>query len=277
MLKNAMKKIISFIIIALLCCSVCTVFANASDKAVIYATDATAKPNDTIKTEIVLDFNPGILTLRLFLDYNRDYFELVSSTDGGILGNSTHSKDLSEDPYVLFWSNHSKEDFTQNGVIATLEFKVKENVPSGAYPLTLYFEKANDCANSKLVSVLVELDNGVFTIQNEKDSLLSSSDTTPISSDEPSINTSSKPDLVSDATSKVTPSKVEQSSEINNATSQISSGANVDELGSQTSQTTSSTDEKTDNDMLLYVILSLVILIIAVALFAIIKNKKKFT
>lgn len=275
MLKNVTKKTISFCMVVVLVFTLFSFYVSANTNAVIYATNVTAKPNDTIKTQVVLDFNPGINTLRLFVDYNSEYFELVSSTDGGILGQSTHSKDISAKPYVLYWTNSSKEDFTKNGVLATLEFKVKQSTPSGGYPINLYFKSVNDCINSKLSPIMVELDNGVITVENEQDSFSSSASvdsgsiTSVNSGAELASEFSSNPNTVSNANtiSKITTS-------VQSAQSVIQNSDPTNIVSEQDAVTSVPQTEKANNANLFIVFgLSLLILIAAVVAVIIIRKK----
>lgn len=268
MLKIVLKKIISLSLAILIILTFCSFGASANTNAVIYATDVTAKPGDTVKVEVVLDFNPGINTLRLFADYSSEYFELVSSIDGGILGQHTYSKELSAKPYVLYWTNSSKDDFTKNGVLATLEFKVKKSTPSGGYPITLSFKSANDCINSKLAPVLVELDNGVITVQNEQDAALSSSVTSNKDSDSSDI--SSLPELSSKLN---TVSKEPQN--IQSTTSNIVSENVSSNVLSEQSPTTSQTQTNEESGVNALLIVGLALLgVIIVAIVVLILKKK---
>ncbi len=273
MLKNVTKKIISFCLVVVVC-ALCSFCVCANTNAVIYATDVTAKPNDIVKIEVVLDFNPGINTLRLFVDYSSEYFELVSSTDGEILGQSTHSKDISAKPYVLYWTNSSKEDFTKNGVLATLEFKVKKSTPSGGYPINLYFKSANDCINSKLSPITVELDNGVITVENEQDLILSTSTQNskiPVSSNEIlSPEFSSNPNTVSNTTSKNATSVQNLQS-----TQSIIESSDMIDFVSEQDFVTSQQQINEENSVNLFLILGLSLLVlIAVAVVIVLINKK---
>lgn len=264
MLKIVLKKIISLSLAVLMVFALCSASVSANTNAVIYATDVTAKPGDTVKVEVVLDFNPGINTLRLFVDYSSECFELVSSTDGGILGQSTYSKELSAKPYVLYWTNSSKNDFTKNGVLATLEFKVKKSVSSGGYPITLSFKSANDCINSKLAPVLAELDNGVITVQNEQDSALSSSVTSNNDSDSSLPELSSNPNTVS-----------KEPQNVQSTQSNIDSETATSDLPGEQSPVTSQEQTGDENGVNIWLVLGLAVLgVIIVAVVVLILKKK---
>ena len=123
------------------------------------------KNGEIFDVNISLKNNPGITSMRLNLAYDTSVMELTDVTDAGVLGDSLHSEDYSGNEYVLYWDNGtSKTDFTVDGNIATLTFKVKDNASSGDYPLTISY-KSQDIINSDIIPVSFDVVNGFVTVK----------------------------------------------------------------------------------------------------------------
>ncbi len=88
--------------------------------------------------EVSISNNPGIVAMRLKLDYDTENLELISVTDGDLLGDDYHARDCSVNPYYLFWENSdAQQNYTKNGVIATLQFKLRDSSKYGQYSVSL--------------------------------------------------------------------------------------------------------------------------------------------
>ena len=103
--------------------------------------NAKAFVGKTIAVEIVLADNPGFVNMQLKIEYDSSVFTLDSVTDGGILGTSMHTSRY-ESPYYLTWDNGSTAtaDITANGTIATLNFTVAADAPTGDYEIKVSYD-----------------------------------------------------------------------------------------------------------------------------------------
>ena len=71
---------------------------------------------------------------------------------------ATGSKTMTS-PFIISWFSTASEDETTNGVIATLTFKVKEDVEAGSYPISLTYDE-NNVFDSTFTNIAFAIDNG---------------------------------------------------------------------------------------------------------------------
>ncbi len=94
---------------------------------------------------VTVDFanNPGMASAILQVVYPSE-LTLVDVKDGGKLGATSHKNSLTN-PYVLAWINDTATtNFTYNGTVATLSFKIPEGAAAGTqYPITLSYDYEN--------------------------------------------------------------------------------------------------------------------------------------
>ena len=133
----------------------------------IVVSDKSAIISSTVNVDISIKNNPGIVGMTLDIGYDSDVLTLTEVKDGCILGTNTHKPELTS-PYTLSWSNDTAtEDFTANGVIATLVFSVSEDAALGDYPITLSYDYDNfDIYNAYIDKVKFETVNGVVTVKD---------------------------------------------------------------------------------------------------------------
>ncbi len=111
---------------------------------VIKVEEIKATAGKTVSVKVDIANNPGVIAMALWVDYDSNVMTLEGATDGGILGTQMHSPDYTKNPYTIAWNNGTAtSDFTANGTIVTLNFKIKEGVAVGTYPITLSYSSAN--------------------------------------------------------------------------------------------------------------------------------------
>ncbi len=133
-----------------------------------------------LPVEIVLKNNPGIVSLKVALTYDETLFTLGEDAvvDAGVLGNACHSDNFDGPTYTLFWYNGTAEaDYTVNGTIATLNFKVSDDLKledsygagqykPGNYAFELAFDYyGKDAVNFDLDPVNFEVEDGALVIE----------------------------------------------------------------------------------------------------------------
>lgn len=109
----------------------------------------TVTKGDTVTAVISLNRNPGIIGIKFHVKYNEDILEVVNEpdltdpqlythhvTDSGLLSGFTDLDNRSplKSGFVLRWSEGAvRVNDTDVGQLAAVEFRVKEDAPSGVY------------------------------------------------------------------------------------------------------------------------------------------------
>lgn len=130
--------------------------------AKITVSSQTAIVGQQVEVTISLENNPGIASMQLTIGYDADVMTLVGVTDAGKLGDAVHSDNLSACPYTLTWANDlATENYTYNGEIVTLVFRVAEDAQPGDYAVTVRYDYDNfDIFNVDGEEVLFAAVNG---------------------------------------------------------------------------------------------------------------------
>lgn len=101
------------------------------------------KTNDEIKVNVLLENNPGLVSMLFDITYDSNALTLVNVKDSGNFGITMHSTTYTS-PYSLCWANDTAyENIKFNGVIATLTFKINENAKEQEYSINVSYEKDN--------------------------------------------------------------------------------------------------------------------------------------
>ncbi len=132
-MKQTAKRFLSVVLAATLMVA-CFVLAPASavsaattDEIAIEATSVEAMPGDTVTIDVNITSNPGIIGMRLFVEYDESLLTLIKAEDKGVLGTSQFTETYGS-PFALVWSNGTAtSNYTFTGTVATLTFKVAEN------------------------------------------------------------------------------------------------------------------------------------------------------
>jgi len=95
---------------------------------------------DTVEVDVAIADNSGITSLGIELDYDESIMTLTDvkiNEDIGVI--VTTAKDFGVNPYnISFDSTHN---FTHNGRLVTLVFDIKDEAPTGEYPITVDYYK----------------------------------------------------------------------------------------------------------------------------------------
>lgn len=126
-----------------------------------------AKAGQTVEIPVVLSNTTGMVSVRLTLNYDSTVLSLTEVRDGGIMGSSGSSPDLSKVPYILSWENDTAtSNFTETGTLVTLVFQVNEKASVGTYAIELsYDENAYDIMDVDLKSVSISIANGAIIVK----------------------------------------------------------------------------------------------------------------
>lgn len=147
----------------------CAICSKRPSTASLSGTTTCDKPGKEITVNLKMDANPGLASMLLELEYDKDVLEFVSAENGDVFPSESFlapSTDA-DDSKVLSWQNSTlKEDIRAIGTLATLTFKIKENAPAGETKINFLCDEAskgaidvhgNDVAvtsNSAVVTVM---------------------------------------------------------------------------------------------------------------------------
>ena len=147
-----MKKLLSLLLVAvfvlsLTVCGLGTVAAarpttttrSSGPEFPIFSVDrAAAMAGDTFTVPVRVEANPGIVSLKLALEYDADVLELVESAEQDFAGVSYGPTE--KVPFIINWVDTIHPDNRTNGIITNLTFRVKEGTPVGHHLLSLSYD-----------------------------------------------------------------------------------------------------------------------------------------
>lgn len=144
---NKIKKFVC-LVLCLVICSFALPAVSAAPTTNITITSNTGFPGDTVPVDICITGNPGIMAMTFSVVYDKDNLEFVDYTKGFMV--SPTYKDHSDKGYVVFcFAGNSESD--KNGVIITLNFKIKKDAELGNYTLNIgnhnYAQAGTDLSN----------------------------------------------------------------------------------------------------------------------------------
>ena len=121
----------------LLCMPIASIYAADADPT-FYASEVAAKAGTDVQVEIGITNNPGIIAYRLRIGYDPAVLTLKNAV-AGVLP-STFGP-LVNQPFTLSWGDAIHDDYTTNGVIATLTFTVAEDAPTADTAITITYDE----------------------------------------------------------------------------------------------------------------------------------------
>ena len=159
-----MKKIIVFFLSVLMIVgSVQISFAAEDEKPTIIVENAIGMQGDTVKVDISIKNNPGIISMGFTLSYGSE-LTLTSVEDAGILNGEESEHIYSKNPYKFNWTDqYAKVNNTANGKIATLTFEIDADAENGIIPLEIT-PVASDILDVYLDRVAFSAVNGSVTV-----------------------------------------------------------------------------------------------------------------
>lgn len=196
-----MKKILLLTVVVLFI--FCSATVHAQDfRLTIDSTSA--KNGETITLNLTLSDNPGIIAALFELSYDREKLTLIKAEDKKLLPGAVFSQTYDKYPYIMLWNSSSAKNFTKNGVLATLTFKVNDNAKSGDAFVNIAYIPDN-VYNVDLVNVDLNIINGIISVDgipaqditpetatpapSVPDSVPTDTNTTPPTADIPSSGT----------------------------------------------------------------------------------------
>ena len=161
-----MKKLISLLLSVILVCSCMPVACAVDAQPAVSIQSTSAVPGGQISVQVVINNNPGLVTMLLRVGYDSSVLTLQSVTDGGLFGegNAYFGNDTTANPYVLMWEDGlATENHTSDGTLATLTFLVAENAQPGETEISVTVD-SDSTLNVGLDHVQLNTQNGSVII-----------------------------------------------------------------------------------------------------------------
>ena len=159
-----MKRTLCFLFLFLMLFSMCLPFANAAVTSCVSVSNVSGHQGETITVPVEMTGNPGIVAMRLFIQYDATKLQLLNATDGGLFYNGSQTNDyfgndITENPYTLLWEDAlTKTNYTTNGQLASLSFKILETAAVGKTDIKITLDAGS--------TFNVDVQNVPFTTQN---------------------------------------------------------------------------------------------------------------
>ena len=131
----------------------------------IWVDDVVFENGEMIRVPINIANNPGIIALLIRISYNTDMLELTEVENGTVFNKSSavFSRDLSTNPYGISWEDGlSASNNTNNGILATLVFRVKDDSIANKSEVTVTVDE-DSTFDTDLNSVFFETISGVVS------------------------------------------------------------------------------------------------------------------
>ena len=148
-----MKKIIPILLIIAIIFSQ-TIFAVASDSAIVSAEDMVISKGETILVPVNITNNPGIMGFKITVGYSENVLEITSVTRGNLTpkGNFNDSLGKSKGEFSVVWN--ATENIKRNGSLFVIGLRAKDSL-LGSTRISLSFSQ-EDTFNEAYKDVVLE-------------------------------------------------------------------------------------------------------------------------
>lgn len=127
---------------------------------------AACKAGAEVTIPVKFEANPGVASLKLNIEFDRDALELTDVTNGNVFDAESFVIDKNNiaATSALLWSNGTaKSNVTATGTLATLKFRVKKDAPLGNKEITVTYSDATDCDNR---TVTFDVESGYIAVNS---------------------------------------------------------------------------------------------------------------
>jgi len=148
--------------------SLSSAFTSASPA--INVSSAYGEVGDIVDVYVSLSDNPGVIAMRLGIEYDETVLRLVDVMDNGNLGESYH-RNVYSSPHTLLWANvASPVNFYANGEIVRLRFEILSETAGTS--VAVRYDGVNwDVFDVDLNAVDFEVNNGIVSTYMPVDSV----------------------------------------------------------------------------------------------------------
>ncbi len=165
MKKNLFLVIVAIILaIATITVGVLLIVKNMGE-AQLSVGNAKGIVGDTVEVPIIIDKNPGIWGGQIIIDYDSDNFSYVSISNGDVF-DYCESNDTGDSVVIVantLLTQAKLENTYEDGVVATLKFKIKSSAKKGDYNISV--NTATNFCNNKEEIIEVAFVDGIIKVK----------------------------------------------------------------------------------------------------------------
>ena len=122
-----MRKVLS-VLLAVIMLAVCSVISyEAADEPRFQTEIVRGNAGETVDVKLNIQNNPGITALSIDVAYSSDDLELISVNNAALFQDAISTGNVSSDPLRISWYAADSENKVDNGTLAILRFRVREN------------------------------------------------------------------------------------------------------------------------------------------------------
>lgn len=140
LLKEKLIPIIglSILVVVLIVSTVLLLVKNVG-KTILQIESQKVIPGNEISIPITIDKNHGFFNGQIILEYDSGALEFISCENGEVFDECTAYRPNGEDSIIIVVEQTAKLENTEvDGVVAMLNFKVRESAKKGTYPISFY-------------------------------------------------------------------------------------------------------------------------------------------
>lgn len=128
-----MKKIISAILILLMIFAIPHIVVASGERSPGFSLSTVeGVSGDTVRVNLDVINNPGITALQIQIGYSAEDVELISVEDKKLFGEAVSLGKQDANPFTISWFSSASKDMYNDGTLAVLEFRIRNNAKSSA-------------------------------------------------------------------------------------------------------------------------------------------------
>lgn len=168
MIKSYNNVVFLLIILAILFIN--SIFTYAQDNSIITIDSMSCENNEDILINVSITNNPGIVAFNFNVNFDKTKFLPISLDKRNEFENIVSSLDdtninISEiDNIKVQWDSPTLSNITNNGILFSIKFRVKQNALLGNSVISLTYD-SGDIINSNLEDIICNVNNGIINIQ----------------------------------------------------------------------------------------------------------------
>lgn len=122
-----MRKVLS-VLLAVIMLTVCSAISyNAAEEPRFQTEIIRGNAGEIVDIKLNIQNNPGITALSMDVAYSSDDLELISVNNGALFQDAISTGNISANPLRISWYATDSQNKYENGALAKLRFRIREN------------------------------------------------------------------------------------------------------------------------------------------------------